>query len=365
MIVFAHLLNDSSGSPRVLCSTIAALRHGPSARLFVGSDGDGPLSQAGIPITRYWYRRTGYRLLTLVTYLASQLFLLLKLLGDRGIDGHAVVYVNTLLPFGAALYGRMTGRRVVYHVHEISISPPPLRWWLLGIARLTSSLNIYVSDAHRASLPIPGVPSRRVHNALSAGFAERARRAAYAPRRDGRFVVLMVASLRDYKGVPELLALCESLAGRADIDFELVVNDEQPAIERYFRGRAVPEKLRVHPRVADVAPLYAKASVLLNLSRVDQCVETFGLTILEAMAFGVPVIVPPVGGPTELVDDGVEGCRVDSRNIAKLAQRVTALADDPSLCQRLSAAARARAALFSEEAFARGIREALAAVTSA
>lgn len=365
MIVFAHLLNDNSGSPRVLLSAIQAAGNVDSMRLFVGSGGNGVLSQAGIPVTRYWYRRTGYRLLTLVTYLASQVLLLLKLLGGRGIDRHAVVYVNTLLPFGAAIYGRLTGRRVVYHVHEISISPAPLRWWLVGVARLTSSLNIYVSDAHRAALPIPGVPSRRVHNALSAGFAERARRAEYTPRRGGRFVVLMVASLRDYKGVPELLALCESLAGRIDIDFELVVNDEQPEIERYFRDRALPGNLRVHPRVADVTPFYAKTSVLLNLSRVDQCVETFGLTILEAMAFGVPVIVPPVGGPTELADDDVEGYRVDSRDIDRLARRVVALADDPALCERMSEAARVRAALFTEEAFARGIREALAEVKAA
>lgn len=365
MIVLAHLLNDSSGSPRVLGSAIVALRPCFRSRLYIGSDGDGLLSRSGIPIERYWYRRTSYRPLTLITYLLSQVFLLLKLLGDRNIDKGAVVYVNTLLPFGAAIYGCLTRRKIVYHVHEISISPAPLRWWLVGIARLTSSLNIYVSEAHRSELPIHGVPNRRVYNALDAGFAERARRAGYAPRRDGWFTVLMVASLRNYKGVPELLALCESLAERTDIRFELVVNDEQPAIDRYFRGRGRPRNLRVHPRVADVVPFYERASALLNLSRVDQWVETFGLTILEAMAFGVPAIVPPVGGPTELVDDGVEGYRVDSRDIPQLAQRVAALADDPALCERLSAAARARAALFSEEAFARSIREALAEVKAA
>jgi glycosyltransferase involved in cell wall biosynthesis len=237
-----------------------------------------------------------------------------------------------------------------------------LRWWLIGVARFTSSLNIYVSDAHRAALPIPGVPARRVYNALAAEFAERATRAQYCSRQDGGFVLLMVASLRDYKGVPELLSLCERLIGRGDLRFELVVNDDAPAIDRYFEARRLPGNLRVHPRIADTAPFYAAASVLLNLSRVDQWVETFGLTILEAMAYGLPVIVPPVGGPTELVEDGVEGYRVDSRDVALLERRVLELADDPGLCNRMSAAARERASQFSEADFARGIRGAVEAV---
>ncbi len=58
MIVFAHLLNDQSGSPRVLSLAIAALaRKGDGGRLFVGSDGSGILDDAGIETTRYWYRR--------------------------------------------------------------------------------------------------------------------------------------------------------------------------------------------------------------------------------------------------------------------------------------------------------------------
>lgn len=359
MIVFVHLLNDRSGSPHVLSLAIAALaRKGDEMRLFVGSDGSGILDEADIETARYWYRRTPYRLLTLATYLTSQLSLLVRLFRND-IDRDAVIYVNTLLPFGAALYGWMTGRPVVYHLHEVSVSPAPLRWFLTVIARATAQRLIYVSDFHHGCLPIAGVPSRVVHNSLDESFLARASVSAYRHRRDGRFNVLMLASLRDYKGVPELLALAVRMAGHSDICFDLVVNDDEAAILHYFGSTALPSNLTVHPRTDDTAAHYARASLVLNLSRPDQCVETFGLTLLEAMAFGVPVIAPPVGGPVELVRDGQDGFLIDSRDGKALAAKVQELAEDEATCLRLSTSARSRASAFSPAAFEQALRDVL------
>jgi glycosyltransferase involved in cell wall biosynthesis len=54
---------------------------------------------------------------------------------------------------------------------------------------------------------------------------------------------------------------------------------------------------------ATLAQLYASADVFVFPSRTD----TFGLTILEAMASGVPVAAYPVPGPLDLVISGVTG----------------------------------------------------------
>lgn len=352
-IVFCHLLNDASGSPRVLRSVIRALAtENWRAKLFVGSDGNGVLESCGIPISRYWYFRSSWKIVTLFTFLLSQIFLFFALMKDRSIDKSAVIYVNTLLPFAAALFGKLTGRKVVFHIHEISIEPKLLRFFLCWIAKLTSSKNIYVSKAHALALPIAGVPAVQIYNALDEEFAILASRSEYHCRRDGAFQVLMIASLRDYKGVPELLALASALQYRTDIQFDLVVNDEHDAIDRYFSGKNRPTRLTVHSRMANPAFFYQRASLVLNLSRVDLWVETFGLTIIEAMAFGVPVIVPPVGGPTELVSDAVEGFMVDSRNTALLSERLLALADNPGLCDSFSLSARHRAKDFSTQGFA-------------
>lgn len=359
-IVFIHLLNDFSGSSKVLRETIRiAIRDLGKAKLYYGSSGEGFLSNCGIPTMRYGYRRTGIRWMTFVTYFFSQIGLFYKLLRDRTIDRDAVIYVNTLLPFGGALYGRLTGRKVIYHLHEISIAPKLLKSILVAIARRTSNTNLYVSDAHMRALPIEGVPASRIHNALDADFLQEAADSTYAHRRNGCFNVLMIASMRDYKGVPELLDLAESLLGDGTIRFDLVANDDRTAIDRYLAGRSSPPNLVIHPQTADTASFYARASLVLNLSRVDQVIETFGLTILEAMAFGIPVISPPVGGPAELVTDGVQGFLVDSREAELLRERVVKLGNNSQLCSSMSQAARLRAREFSHDLFAEQIVEAI------
>ncbi|KJS28785.1 MAG: hypothetical protein VR64_22860 [Desulfatitalea sp. BRH_c12] len=360
MIVFAHLLNDRSGSPRVLRSAISALsRQGDGSRLFVGSDGSGCLDDADIEILRYWYRRAPYRWVTLFTFLLSQICLFVRLLRTQSIDRDTMIYINTLLPFGAALYGWIKGWPVTYHLHEVSVSPAPLRWFLTAIARLTASNLIYVSDYHHRCFPVGKIPTHTVHNALDAAFLSRAKNSRYQPRRNERFTVLMLSSLRDYKGVPEFLALAGHLVSRLDIRFELVANDDEAAMRRYFAARPLPPNVTIHRRTSDTAAHYAEASLVLNLSRPDQCVETFGLTLLEAMAFGIPVIAPPVGGPVDLIRDGCEGFLIDCRNGDQLADQVLKLADGEALCLRLSAVARSRASHFTPAAFAQALRGAL------
>jgi glycosyltransferase involved in cell wall biosynthesis len=199
-----------------------------------------------------------------------------------------------------------------------------------------------------------------VHNALDEDFLRRAIASRYAHLPGGRFTVLMLASLRRYKGVPEFLALAASLAAEERIRFDLVLNESPETVERYRAERLLPANVALHPRTDDTARFYERASLVLNLSRPDQWVETFGMTILEALAFGVPVIAPPIGGPPELVRDGVEGFLVDSRDGARVRARVLELFGSASLASRMSAAGRARAAAFAPARFSTDIARVIA-----
>jgi glycosyltransferase involved in cell wall biosynthesis len=362
-IVFVHLLNDYSGSPKVLREAIGVgAAHGWRAKLYVSSAGDGYLADSGIATVRYWYQRARSRVATFLAYMLSQVLLFATLLRDPSIAHDAVVYVNTLLPFGALLYGRLTGRRVICHVHEISLTPRLLQRTLVGVARHCATLAVYVSDAHARALPIPQLPWRRVHNALEPRFLQTAAASKYEHLRGGRFGVLMLASLRDYKGVPELIELAKDLRDDPLIHFDLVANEDAQSLSRFVATHSVPANLIIHPRTTDTAAYYERASLVLNLSRVDAWVETFGLTVLEAMAFGIPVIAPPVGGPPELVADGVHGFLVDSRDRARLRETVRWLARDAATCLRVSKAARERAAQFSPGRFAEEVVRAVEGV---
>jgi glycosyltransferase involved in cell wall biosynthesis len=71
-------------------------------------------------------------------------------------------------------------------------------------------------------------------------------------------------------------------------------------------------------------------------------VEPFGISVVEAMAVGIPVVVTDVGGMSDTVEDGVVGLKVASGDSVALAERILQLRD-PELRARLGGAGRARA----------------------
>jgi glycosyltransferase involved in cell wall biosynthesis len=83
--------------------------------------------------------------------------------------------------------------------------------------------------------------------------------------------------------------------------------------------------------------------------------ETFGMTILEGMAYGLPVIVPPVGAPVDIVTEGHDGFRIDSRKTHKLKACIEQLATDKPRYQKLATAARQTAKSYDQDRFSKKI----------
>lgn len=357
MIVFSHLLNDYSGSPRVLNSTLLAFKSSHKVALFVGSQGAGIVDEVDVPIHRYWYRRSRFRVVTLFTYMVSQLCLYWKLSQTRDIPRNAIVFVNTLLPFAAMIWGRVTGRIVIVHLHEVSIRPTILRKFLTCCASYCADRLLYVSADHLSRLPINEAVSRVVFNPIDTSIqVKQAASVPYAPRRSGKFEVLMLASLKSYKGLDEFVSLAQSLRHRSDIRFRLVLNAEIDEVSAFAQRNSAVYNLTIHARTNDPSAFYINADLVLNLSRIDQVTETFGLTIVEAMLFGIPVVVPPTGGPAEIVTDGKEGLCIDSRDGVALCDAICSLADDPDRMIDMSRAASRRAADFSFDRYAQELR---------
>jgi glycogen(starch) synthase len=89
------------------------------------------------------------------------------------------------------------------------------------------------------------------------------------------------------------------------------------------------------------------AELLAALHRADAAVlpshyEPFGLVALEAAAAGTPLVTSNIGGLGEAVINGETGISCPPRDVARLAEAVGAVLDDPAAAQRRARAARER-----------------------
>ncbi|MBG6247621.1 MULTISPECIES: glycosyltransferase [Symbiopectobacterium] len=94
--------------------------------------------------------------------------------------------------------------------------------------------------------------------------------------------------------------------------------------------------------------------MVVNLSDPKQCIETFGLTLLEGISFGTPVIAPPHGGPVKLVTEEV-GCLIEPSNLDEISTYITMLSQDFERWQTLPHNCIQRATLFSSDKYKKNI----------
>jgi glycosyltransferase involved in cell wall biosynthesis len=159
-------------------------------------------------------------------------------------------------------------------------------------------------------------------------------------RRDGDPpLVVAVGRLAEPKDALTLVRALAAVPGRAF--GALLVGDgpDRPAVEAEVRRLGLRDVLTLTGTRDDVPALLAQADVFALSSRS----EGAPLSILEAMAAGLPVVASRVGGVPELVVDGETGLLVPPGDPAALAAALGRLVADAGLRDRLGAAGRQRA----------------------
>ncbi|MEC4049273.1 glycosyltransferase family 4 protein [Flavobacterium sp. SUN046] len=344
-VVAVHLLNDYSGSPKVLMQLLRGWgKKDIETHLFTCGGREGFLSN--IPKIHehfYWYQFAKNPLVRLLFLVTSQALLALKLLFF--LKKSDVLYINTVLPFGAGIMGKIRGCQVIYHIHETSIKPKILKKFLFGVVKWSATKVVYVSYFLSNQEPI-NAPKEVLYNVLEDDFVKKALQNKL-PSKASK-IVLMICSLKEYKGVNEFLKLAQL---NSQFIFKLVVNASQADIDDYFKNKEVPQNLFCYPTQKDTHQFYKEASVLLNLSDVNLWVETFGLTVLEGMAYGLPTIVPPVGGVVELVDDGINGFQINSKHIDEISKKLQLVLNDETVYLEMSHKALEKSKCFNEDYF--------------
>lgn len=351
-IVAVHLLNDRSGSPLVLREALTTLVQHNKVVLYTATpSGDGFLS--GIPGVSYqpiFYKWSKNKGVTLMYFMLCQFILFFRLL--IALRSSDTLYINTLLPFGAALAGKLRGTRIIYHIHETSIRPVLLRRLLADVAAITAHRLIFVSAWLCRQFSFPRKKTVVIHNALSPAFIQKAEEREKSINRD-IFTVSMLCSLKACKGVYHFLHLARHLP---DMHFILVLNANDAEVQQFIREAHPPKNCTIHSALSDTTPIYAASDVVINLSDPGKWIEAFGMTLLEAMQWGLPVIAPTVGGVLEVVENNVNGYTIDCNNIDELCASLIDLQSDGMLYEFMSAQARATARKFSPSVFSEKIQ---------
>lgn len=237
----------------------------------------------------------------------------------------------------AARTARKKGTKVIYTAHGFHFckGAPLLNWlvyfpveWLL--APLTDVLiTINREDFDRAErllhakktvyIPGVGIDTARFRDNEEKGAA--LRRELGIPENAG--VLLSVGDLNKNKNHRAVL---EALAGMENRNLHYVVCGRGPLkeeLEAFAREKGLGDRVRFMGYRNDVPAFYAMADVFVFPSFR----EGLSVSVMEAMASGLPIVCSRIRGNTDLVEDGVNGFLVDPGEPRSIAAAVLRLYD--------------------------------------
>lgn len=262
--------------------------------------------------------------------------------------GAAVVHLNTSLNAKAwwrdlvyLLVAKACGARVVMQVHGgalerfVFVLRAALRWPDAVVV-----LSRREHESWRRLVPRQNITV--LPNGIDCAPYLRYKRSAPAPGEPLRIVY--IGRLVPAKGLTETIEAL-ALARSNGVAVHLVIaggGPEQP------RLRALVREFNLEREVSFAGATLGEDKALL-LSQADVlCLPSYseGLpyALLEAMAAGVVPIVTPVGAIPDVVQEGVHGVLVPTRDCDAIAEAIAALSRDRALLARMSAACRKRIA---------------------
>jgi glycosyltransferase involved in cell wall biosynthesis len=286
----------------------------------------------------------------------------------RAARADSVVFIGGCLwnfPWYVAMVGFLAGISSRFLIAHLPPPPPPEKipgWSPAKIARrlrrrrhLTAikfgatffTRTVCVSNQIRRFLvseyQFPNKRTVVIHNGVRLAEFDSLRSIAPTVRRHfgvgaEDFLVVCVARLSEQKALNILIDAMGKVAG-ADSHCKCIIVGEGPLraeLEAQVLALGLANLVFFTGFQQDVRPYLAAANAFTLTSRN----EGLPLSVLEAMAAGLPCVVTDVGGNSEIITDGVEGRIVPSGSVAAVADAITALIQRPQICSKMSSQAR-------------------------
>jgi glycosyltransferase involved in cell wall biosynthesis len=255
-------------------------------------------------------------------------------------DADVVVGTRPGLNVHLALQGPARAVRVGQEHLTLDTHSQPLRRDLRRVyPRLDALTTVTEADArsYRRKMRLPGVRVEALPNSVPAP--------AVAPVDGHGRVVIAAGRLARVKRYDLLIrAFGKVAAERPDWSLRIYGSgDEGERLRRLVEELGLYNNVFLMGRAAPMEAEWVKGSI----GAVSSSFEGFGMTIVEAMRCGLPVVSTACPlGPPEIIEDGVDGRLVPPKDPDALAAGLLELINDDVLRQRMGRAARVNAQRF-------------------
>lgn len=149
-------------------------------------------------------------------------------------------------------------------------------------------------------------------------------------------IIINVGRIEYIKGTDLLIEIFK-IFFKNNKDWKLIIVGEgNREWEKLIEEKIIKEHLEKNIEICkftdDISKFYTKASIYACTSRL----ESFGLTVLEAAEFEMPIVSFDVSGPSDIIKNNGCGFVVDKFNINKFAYYLDELANNSELREKLT-----------------------------
>jgi len=163
---------------------------------------------------------------------------------------------------------------------------------------------------------------------------------------NGEKIILHASNFRKVKRIADVIYTFNKINKEIPAKLLLVGDGpERPMAEELCRELGIGEDARFVGKQQDMEEIYAIADLFLLPSEY----ESFGLSALEAMAAGAPVVASRAGGIPEVITHGVNGFLSEVGDVENMSRDAIRLLSNTVMLEQFSIAARKQAETFAIE----------------
>jgi len=273
----------------------------------------------------------------------TEIIALIKLVNIIIKEKIDLIYTNVMVLFSGAIISKITKIPHIWHIREFVPEEGGLRFFFsykklfYFVSYFSEALNTnsYSLAEHFKSFQ-PKAKLNVIYTPVEINDFKISEKLKVKGVSDKDFIIACIGSLQKRKAQDDAIKAI-SIAKKHIPNIKLlIVGEGTEKYKNYLKELTL--NLNVKDKVIfvgfrkDISPILSKSKILL----MPSWKEPYGRVVLEAMAFGIPVIGVNSGGTKEQIVDGITGFLVPPKNSEKIAERIIYLYKNPKIAKKIS-----------------------------